>query len=426
MHGKHLVAPVLLLLFLIPVGFAASAAKKKPASTKSTQTTSASANKKTGQTGKSSALAAKPVVPSSRTTAAKSSAKAKPVRAKTKYRSKSRRYYSAWDTPSFADSTIGDSVDGEDLTVRRAAVAALGPLNGSVVVADPSTGRILTIVNQKLALTGAYQPCSTIKLVAGMAALNEGLIDRETKLRLSRRTYMNLTWALAKSDNPYFAKLGNQLGFEKVYYYARMFGLGEKAGYNIEGESPGIFPDSKPSGMAVGLMTSFGEAIGITPLQLAALITPIANGGTLYYLQYPKSQEDILTFEPRVKRYLEIQAAIPEMKPGMMGAVDFGTARRAMYDMNEPIFGKTGTCTDARTHLGWFGSFNEIAGRKLVVAVLLTGGRQVSGPVAAGVGGKVYQLLSEQQYFAGANPVSAPSISNAPESGTENLSSHLP
>jgi cell division protein FtsI/penicillin-binding protein 2 len=131
------------------------------------------------------------------------------------------------------------------------------------------------------------------------------------------------------------------------------------------------------------------------------MVSAIANGGTLYYLQYPKNPEDLAVFQPQVKRYLDIQTAIPEMKPGMLGAVDFGTARRALYDMNEPIFGKTGTCTDARTHLGWFGSFNEIGDRKLVVVVLLTGGKHVNGPVASGVAGQVYKLLSQQQYFAG-------------------------
>ena len=96
------------------------------------------------------------------------------------------------------------------------------------------------------------------------------------------------------------------------------------------------------------------------------------------------------------------------MRPGMLGATDFGTARRASYDPDEPIFGKTGTCSDARTHLGWFGSFNEVAGRKLVVVVLLTGGRGVSGPVASGVAGQVYKNLSQQRYFA--RPTTASTI----------------
>jgi cell division protein FtsI/penicillin-binding protein 2 len=336
-----------------------------------------------------------------KTAASKPAAKKRAVRTTRTYKpSRKRVAYSPWDTPTYADSTWGDSIDGEDLEVRRAAVEALGPFNGSVVVADPETGRILTMVNQRVALTGAYQPCSTIKLVAGLAALNEGLIDRQTRLRLGRRTSMNLTEALAVSNNPYFANLGEKLGFEKVSYYARLFGLGEKAGWNIEGESPGIFPASKPREVPVGMMTSFGEAIGLTPLQLTALVAAIANGGTLYYLQYPRSLEEALSLEPKVKRYLDIQEAIPEVRPGMMGAVDFGTARRALYDGNEPIFGKTGTCTDARTHLGWFSSFNEIEGKRLVVTVLLTGGRGVAGPVAAGIAGQVYKKLSEQQYFA--------------------------
>src|ERR1035441_7775957 len=54
--------------------------------------------------------------------------------------------------PPPVDPTDGDNVDGDDLTIRRAAVAALGPQSGSVVVADPATGRVLTLVNQKLGL----------------------------------------------------------------------------------------------------------------------------------------------------------------------------------------------------------------------------------------------------------------------------------
>ncbi|MBL0159518.1 MAG: penicillin-binding protein [Bryobacterales bacterium] len=333
---------------------------------------------------------------SSRVTA-KKQPRAKALAATTKsktYRAK-RTYYSPWDTPTFADSTWGDVVDGEDLVVRRAAVQALGPYNGSVVVVNPNTGRVLTMVNQKLALTGAYQPCSTIKLVAGLAGLSEGIIERETRLRLSRGLSMDLTTALAKSNNPYFANIGEKLGFDKVNYYGRLLGLGEKTGLDIAGESAGIFPEEKPKGVPVGMMTSFGEAIGLTPLQLAAMVSTIANGGTLYYLQYPRNQEEALNLVPKVKRKLDVESQLPDMKPGMMGAVDFGTARRAAYDTNEPIFGKTGTCTDSRTHLGWFGSYNEIGSNKLVVVVLLTGGKKVNGPVAAGIAGQVYKNMSQ-------------------------------
>jgi D-alanyl-D-alanine carboxypeptidase len=74
------------------------------------------------------------------------------------------------------DPTQGDNVDGDDLEVRRAAVEALGPFDGTVVVVDPQTGRILTMVNQKTALDSGFTPCSTIKLVTAFAALNEGLV----------------------------------------------------------------------------------------------------------------------------------------------------------------------------------------------------------------------------------------------------------
>ena len=63
------------------------------------------------------------------------------------------------------DPTRGDDRNGENLIIRRATVMALGWSNGSVVIVDPTTGRILTIVNQKLALKSGFTPCSTIKLI---------------------------------------------------------------------------------------------------------------------------------------------------------------------------------------------------------------------------------------------------------------------
>lgn len=307
-----------------------------------------------------------------------------------------------WKEPTFADSTAGDEIAGEDLTIRQAAVNALGPYNGSVVVVNPRNGRIMTMVNQRLALGSGFQPCSTIKLVCALAGLHEGVVERQTPIRLSRRVSIDMTDALAKSNNYYFAKLGEELGFDKVSSYAREFGLGERAGIGIDGENPGSLPDAPPKFGGVGMMTSFGEGIQLTTLQLASLLSAIANGGTMYHLQYPRSPEEVRAFAPRVKRQLDISAEISEIKPGMMGAVEFGTARRAQYDASEPIFGKTGTCTDRTTptHLGWFGSFNEVGNNKLVVVVLLTGGKAVNGPVAAQIAGNVYKNLSGQQFFA--------------------------
>jgi len=307
-----------------------------------------------------------------------------------------------WTEPTYADSTIGDNVDGEDLDVRRAAVEALGSFNGSVVVADPLTGRLLTMVNQRVALGTGFQPCSTVKVSVALAGLSEKAIQPSTKLRLGGMR-MDLTYALAHSNNYYFATLGEKLGFEKVAYYAHLFGYGEKAGLNIPGEQPGRYPSAPPKNGGVGMLTSFGEEISQTPLQLAALMGAIANGGTLYYLQYPRSQAEVQAFVPRVKRRLDIDAIIPVIKPGMRGAVEFGTAHRARDD--GPIAGKTGTCSENHTHLGWFGSFNDEGNRKLVVVVLLTGGRPAIGPLAAGIAGDVYRRLGEKNYFATKQPL---------------------
>lgn len=321
-----------------------------------------------------------------------------------------RRYRrSPWDTPTYADSTLGDRTEGEDLEVRKAAVEALGRHNGAIVAVDPETGRILSIVNQKLALTGAYEPCSTVKLVISLAALSEGIVNPLAEVRIGRRSYIDMTQALAHSNNFYFAKLGEKLGFARVVEYAKMFGLGQRAGFDIPGESPGSVANEPPR-LGVGRMTSFGTGIRWTPLQLASVVSAIANGGTLYYLQSPQTQEEVEKFIPRIKRQLNIDDLIPEIKPGLMGAVEYGTARRAVYDPSQPIFGKTGTCTDTTNpgvHLGWFGSFTGVGNKKLVVVVLLTGGYGVSGPIASGIGGRVYHYLEAEHYF-GPQPTTVP------------------
>src|ERR1700722_9810445 len=82
-------------------------------------------------------------------------------------------YYERFSMSSFADSlTDGDVTAGEDLVVRQAAIDALGNMNGTVVAIQPTSGRVLAMVNQKLALSSGAQPCSTIKLSVALAALS--------------------------------------------------------------------------------------------------------------------------------------------------------------------------------------------------------------------------------------------------------------
>jgi cell division protein FtsI/penicillin-binding protein 2 len=314
------------------------------------------------------------------------------------------RYYERFTASSFTttDVTDGDITAGEDPIVRQAAIDALGNMNGTVVAIEPTSGRILAMVNQKLALSSGAQPCSTIKVSVALAALSEGLITKNTEIRLGGRSRMNLTQALAHSNNAYFEAVGRQLGFEKVSFYAHQFGLGELAGYNVTGEQLGTYPDAEiPATLGgVGKMCSFGEGISMTPLQLGALVSAIANDGTLYYLQHPTTADEVASFQPRVKRHLDIDNLIPELSDGMAGAVNYGTARSVRLNFNEEeILGKTGTCSRAGTRFGWFASYANTDVGRIVTVVFLQGGRPTFGPKAAEIAGRMYRGLYDHQFF---------------------------
>jgi cell division protein FtsI/penicillin-binding protein 2 len=313
------------------------------------------------------------------------------------------RYHEHFSASSFADNlTLGDVTDGEDAIVRAAAIEALGNMNGTAVAIDPSTGRILAMVNQKLALSRGAEPCSTIKLTVALAALEEGIVKKDTPVNLGGRYHLTMTEALAHSNNAYFETLGRSLGFERVKHYANEFGLGELAGYHIQGEQLGIYPDEElPAKLGgVGRMCSFGESVSMTPLQLGALVSAIANGGTLYYLQHPENAIDIAAFEPRVKRQLNIAPLIPEILDGMQGAVMYGTARSLRATFNEfPVMGKTGTCSNNGTRFGWFASYADTPNGRIVTVFFLEGGRPTFGPKAAELTGQFYRALWDKSYF---------------------------
>jgi cell division protein FtsI/penicillin-binding protein 2 len=312
-------------------------------------------------------------------------------------------YYERFTASSFAKGDIfaGDVTDGEDPVVRQAAIDAMGDMNGTAVVINPANGRILAMVNQKLALSPGAEPCSTIKLMVALAALSEGLVTSDTPVRLPGYR-MNMTQALAKSNNLYFEALGRELGFERVHQYANLFGLGELAGYNIEGEQLGVYPDEPlPASLGgVGRMCSFGEGVSLTPLQLGAFVAALANGGTLYYLQHPTTQDEAASFEPKVKRTLDIARYVPDLQDGMSGAVEYGTARGLKANFHElPVFGKTGTCSAKGTRFGWFASWADSPQGSLVTVFFLEGGRPTFGPRAAEMTGAFYQNLWDSNWF---------------------------
>jgi len=314
------------------------------------------------------------------------------------------RFYERFTASSFASGDIfaGDVTAGEDPVVRQAAIDALDGMNGTAVVIDPSNGRILAMVNQKLALSPGAEPCSTIKITVAMAALSEGLVTRDTMVQLPGFR-MNMTNALAKSNNLYFEELGRELGFDRVRHYANQFGLGELAGFNIPGEQLGVYPDQElpASEGGVGRMCSFGQGVSLTPLQLGAYVAALANGGTLYYLQHPTTPEEVAALLPKIKRTLDIAKYVPEMQDGMAGAVEYGTARRLSATFHDfPVFGKTGTCSNDGTRYGWFASFAAAPQGSLVTVFFLEGGRPTFGPRAAELTGQFYKNLADRNYFA--------------------------
>jgi len=326
-------------------------------------------------------------------------------------------YYERFTANSFiqGENGAGDDTAGEDPVVRQAAIDALGDMNGTAVVINPANGRILAMVNQKLALSPGAEPCSTIKLTVALAALSESLVTSDTMVQLPGFR-MNMTQALAKSNNLYFEELGRELGFERVRHYATQFGLGELAGYNIPGEQLGVYPDQPISEAEGGVarMCSFGQGVSVTPLQLGAFVAAIANGGTLYYLQHPTTSEEVASFQPRVKRTLDLARYVPDLEDGMAGAVEYGTARRLRANFRElPIFGKTGTCSNDGTRFGWFAAYSQSPQGGLVTVFFLEGGRATFGPRAAELTGAFYANLWDHDYFGGTNQEAQSGVAGA-------------
>jgi len=324
---------------------------------------------------------------------------------------RTRRARGPWYLSSYGDPSADDNPVGDDPIVRQAALEALGKLSGSIVVVDPNSGRILSIVNQKLALTSGFTPCSTFKPIVALAALREGIITPSTKLYVGEHGRMNLTDALAHSNNPFFHKLGEMLGFKRITEYAQEFGLGEKAGLDIPGESAGHYPAAPPKQGGVGFLAYCGTDVEVTPLQMAAFISTIANGGTLYALQYPRSLDEIAAFQPVVRRRLDNLAEyIPEIHDGLAGSVLYGTGRSA-YDPDLPIYGKTGTCSENGARLGWFVSYGGDTQSQYVAVVLLRGGQMMFGPHAAEIAGRFYRDLMQKEHTTQASREASPSTS---------------
>jgi len=287
-----------------------------------------------------------------------------------------------------------DNTTGEDLEVRNAAVAALGHHAGTVVVMDPKTGRIYTVVNQDWALRRGFKPCSTIKLVTGVAGLCEKVIQPIETVSDGSNYRIDLTDALAYSNNQYFQHVGGQVGFDKMVSYARELGLGEKTGINYVNESPGRVPLFK-SGYAVNHMSSHGDDFEVTAIQLAALVSAMSNGGKLLVPHVPRTVEENTVFKTELRRKINVEnEAWKRMVPGMIGAVNYGSGKKA-YRPDQTVAGKTGTCIGQGSWLGLFTSYAPVVNPRLAV-VVITRGADAHGHLPAAVAGNIYRALSQR------------------------------
>ena len=285
-----------------------------------------------------------------------------------------------------------DSTVGEDLEVRKAAVAALGHHAGTVVVMDPKTGRVYTVVNQDWALRRGFKPCSTIKLVTGVAGISEKVIQPVETVSVGGNYSLNLTEALAHSNNTYFQRVGGEVGFDKMVGYAREMGLGEKTGINYANEYAGRVPLFK-SGYAVNHMSSHGDDFEVTAIQLASLVSAMSNGGKLLTPHLPRTVEENDKFKTETRRKINISSdTLNRMLPGMVGAVNYGSGRKA-YRPEQTVAGKTGTCIGQGAWLGLFTSYAPVINPKLAV-VVITRGTDAHNHLPAAVAGDIYRALS--------------------------------
>lgn len=283
-----------------------------------------------------------------------------------------------------------DDLRGEDPAIRQLALDALGDRAGTVVVMEPGTGRVLSIVNQQWAVRTPFKPCSTIKVLTGYAALQEKLTTADEVIPAANQSW-SLRTALSQSNNEYFQVLVRRLGFERFLHYARQAGFGRKTGINLARETSGVIPRHPPADL--GRMGSHGDGFGVTAVQLATFISTIANGGTLYRPQILRTPQEIARFRPIPVQRLPLTEDIRrDLLAGLVSAVENGTARRS-GTAALGVAGKTGSCLcdfSPRTRVGLFASFVDAPGKPGLLVTVITKGSTARGSSASVIAGAIY------------------------------------
>ena len=303
------------------------------------------------------------------------------------------------------DAVAGNNVFlSFDERLQEKAEDLLSDVTGAVVAMDPANGHILAMASspsydpnifvdgfsrdqwetfiknpphplQNKALQGEYPPASTYKIITAMAGLEEGVIDEKTTMicpgyyKFGDRDYrcwkkgghgsVNVGRAISESCDVFFYQVGLRLGVDRLASYAKAAGLGAVTGIQLEQESGGLIPTAAWKKRRFGVAWQGGETLSIsigqgfnltTPLQLATMISTIANGGTRFAPLIVKkvqnaSGETIKEFYPEIKGYLPVsQKNLDIVRKGLWEVVNgkSGTARIAHIEGIE-ISGKTGT-----------------------------------------------------------------------------------
>jgi cell division protein FtsI/penicillin-binding protein 2 len=315
--------------------------------------------------------------------------------------------------------------------------------SGTVIVENPHTGEILALANRPTfnpnllktaapkslknrAVSDIYEPGSTFKVVTLSAALEERLTNPDevidcqmgsivvNGLRIhDHKAYGDLTVAqvLAKSSDVGAIKLALRLGEERFDHYIRAFGFGTQTGIEIPGETRGMHkPVSRWSKVSIGAI-SMGQEIGVSPVQLAAMMSTIANDGVYVAPRIiagttpPRSTPQLITFHPALGRRVISPLTAAQMKHMLEGVVLGGTGPKAILD-GYSVAGKTGTAQKVdpetgryshRQHIASFSGFAPVNNPAVSILVVLdqpdTYPRDQGGDVAAPVFARVAQQV---------------------------------
>lgn len=264
------------------------------------------------------------------------------------------------------------------------------PKSASIIVMDPQTGEILAMANrpdfdpndyQKFpasarrnkAIADTYEPGSTFKIVTLSAALQEGVVNSNSRfydpgfIKVGSE-YVHcwlpeghgsesLAEVVQNSCNPGFVSMGLRLGKEKFYKYLKAFGFGEPFGIDLPGEAGGIIvpeKDAKPIDLAC---MSIGQANSVTPLQMVAAMAVVANGGKLIRPHVVKEMKNskgevVKRFRPQILRQVISPETAREVRNYLEQVVSRGTGRNA-YIAGYSVGGKTGTAQKPDPHGGY-------------------------------------------------------------------------